>query len=196
MANGADIGCTRIPDQSTLSTMRNEENLKRFVELRLGVSDTEIELLTRAETRHATELMVEQTQDSLEIMSRDLDPVLYDSKPFLNLLSSLCLRQRKARVRLLVADPSTPVKRGHRLIELGRKLSGSIEFRRPHPDYRHYNAAFLVADRCGLIHRSLADRFEGTANFYDPVNAQRKLDFFTEVWERSESHPEFRRLYL
>jgi len=176
--------------------MSNEENFKRFVELRLGISDIEIELLTRAETRLATELMVGQTQSSLDIISRDLDPVLYDQETFLDLLSRLCRRNRQARIRFLVQDPSTPIKKNHRLIELGRKLSSSIEFRQPHQDYQHFNAACLIADRCGLIHRSLADRFEGTANFYAPVAARRELDFFTEVWERSESHPEFRRLYL
>ena len=178
------------------SDMRNEENFKQFVELRLGISDIEIELLTRAETRHATELMVGQTQGSLDIISRDLDPFLYDRETFLDLLSGLCLRNRQARIRFLVRDPSTPVKKGHRLIELARKLSSSIELRQPHQDYQHFNEACLIADQCGLVHRSLADRFEGTANFYAPVAARRKLDFFTEVWERSESHPEFRRLYL
>jgi len=176
--------------------MHNEEKFSQFVELRLGISDIEIELLTRTETRHATELMVGQTQTSLDIISRDLDPFLYDGETFLDLLSGLCLANRQARIRFLVQEPATPIKRGHRLIELGRKLSSSIEFRQPHQDYQHFNEACLIADRCGLIHRSLADRFEGTANFYDPVAAKRKLDFFTEVWERSESHPEFRRLYL
>jgi len=176
--------------------MSNEENFKRFVELKLGISDIEIELLTRAEARHATELMVGQTQASLDIISRDLDPSLYDQETFLDSLSRLCLRNRQAHIRFLVQDPSTPVKRNHRLIELGRKLSSSIEFRQPHEDYQYFNEACLIADQCGLIHRSLADRFEGTANFYSPVAARRKLDFFTEVWERSESHPEFRRLYL
>ncbi len=176
--------------------MSSEENFKQFVELRLGISDIEIELLTSAETRHATDLMVEQTQQTLEVFSRDLDPFLYDQETFLKLLSELCTRNRKARVRFLVQDPASAVKRSHRLVELSRRLSSSIEIRQPHQDYRHYNEAFLVADECGLIHRSLADRFEGTANFYAPVAARRKLDFFAEVWERSESHPEFRRLYL
>jgi len=176
--------------------MSNEENFRQFVELRLGISDIEIELLTRAETRHASDLIVGQTQASLDIISRDLDPFLYDRGTFLDLLSRLCRRNRQARIRFLVQDPSTPVKRGHRLVELGRKLSSTIEFRQPHQDYRNFNEACLIADQCGLIHRPLADRFEGTANFYDPVAARRKLDFFTEVWERSESHPEFRRLYL
>ena len=176
--------------------MSNEENFRQFVALRLGISDIEIELLTREETRHATELMVGQAQSSLDIISRDLDPFLYDQENLLDLLSGLCVRNRQARIRFLVQDPTTPIRRNHRLIELGRRLSSSIEFRQPHQDYRYYNAACLIADHCGLIHRSLADRFEGTANFYAPVAAGRELDFFTEVWERSESHPEFRRLYL
>jgi len=176
--------------------MDNEENFRQFTELRLGISDIDIELLTRSETRHATELMLRQCLSTLEVFSRDLDPLLYDHQPFLDALGALCLGNRKARVRFLVQDPMPAVKRGHRLIELSRRLSSSIELRQPHPDYRQHNEAFMIADSCGLVYRSLADRYEGTANFYDPVNAQRKLDFFTEVWERSEAHPEFRRLHI
>jgi len=176
--------------------MDNQENFRQFTELLLGISAMEIELQTRDDTRHATELMVQQCQESLEIFTRDLDAPLYDQKPFLQALGALCLRNRKASVRILVQDPQVPVRRNHRLIELSRRLSSSIELRQPHPDYSQHNEAFLVADRCGLIHRSLADRYEGSASFYNPVDAQRKLDFFTEVWERSESHPEFRRLHI
>ena len=176
--------------------MRNEEKFRRFVELRLGVSDLEIDLDTRAETQHATELMANQVQATLEIFSRDLDPVLYVREPFLDALNTLCHRNRKARVRMLVQDPTDAVRRSPRVVELARRLSSSIEIRQPHHDYRHYNEAFLVADGCGLIHRKFADRYEGAANFYAPIQAQRKLDFFTEVWERSQVHPEFRRLHL
>lgn len=176
--------------------MNNEENFRQFVELRLGISDMEIELLNRTDTLHATDLMLEQTQATVEIFSRDLDPDLYDRQTFLDALQQLCVRNRKARIRVLVQDPQPPIKRSHRLIELGRRLSSSIEIRQPNEDYRRYNEAFMIADQCGLVHRPLADLFEGSANFYNPVEAQRKLDFFTEVWERSESHPEFRRLHF
>ena len=176
--------------------MNNEENFLQFTELRLGISDIDIELQARAETCHATDLIVQQCEESLEIFSRELDPELYDREPFLDAVSSLCVKNRMARVRILAQDPSAPVKRGHRLIELGRRISSSIEIRQPHPDYRHHNEAFLIADHCGLITRGFADRYEGTANFYSFIPAQRKLDFFTEVWDRSESHPEFRRLHI
>ncbi len=176
--------------------MNKEENFRKFVQLRLGISELEIDLDTRAETQHATDLMASQVQSALEIFSRDLDPVLFAREPFLEALNALCHRNRKARVRILVQEPVDAVRRSARMIELARRLSSSIEIRQPHQDYRHYNEAFLVADGCGLIHRKFADRYEGIANFYAPIEAQRKLDFFTEVWERSQVHPEFRRLHL
>lgn len=176
--------------------MDSEENFRQFTELRLGISDLNIELQTREEACHASELMMQQTTSTVEIFSRELDPVLYDRDEFLKALNLLCVSNRKAQVRVLVQEPMAPVKRGHRMIEMARKFSSSMEIRQPHPDYRHFNEAFFIADACGLIHRGLADRFEGTANFYSPVIAQRKLDFFTEVWERSEAHPEMRRLHI
>ena len=171
-----------------------EENFRNFVELRLGISDIEIDLESRADTQHAMELMAEQAQSSIEIFSRDLQPHLYEHGTLRDALSALCLRNRKARIRMLVQDPQTAVRHSPRLIELSRKLSSSIEIRQPHKDYASYNEAFLVADECGLIHRKLADRYEGMANFYAPIEAGRKLKYFTEVWERSETNPEFRRL--
>jgi len=97
---------------------------------------------------------------------------------------------------VLVQDPVSAIKRNNRFIELARKFSSSIEIRQPNEDYHNYNEAFLLADNCGIIHRTLADRNEGTANFHDPVKADRLLRFFTEVWDRSEAHPELRRLYI
>jgi hypothetical protein len=176
--------------------MDSEANFRQFTELRLGISDIAIELQTRNETCFASVLMAQQCMESLEIFSRDFDPDLYDRSDFLQTISDLCINNRKARVRILVQNPAPSVQRGHRMIELARRLSSSIEIRQPHPDYRHHNEAFLIADRCGLIVRGLADRFEGVANFYTPISAQRKLDFFTEVWDRSEVHPDFRRLHL
>ena len=176
--------------------MAGTSPLDDWLALKLGESDNEIELETRAETQHAVDLMVKQTTDSLNIFSRELDAALYDRPEFLAALNHLCTDYRNATVRILSQNPKVAVGQGHRLIELSRKLASSIEIRHVHADYRYYNEAFLIADACGLVHRTFADRFEGTANFNDPVKAQRRLDFFTEVWERSEPHPDLRRLHI
>ncbi len=86
--------------------MSSEDNFRKFVELRLGISDLEIELDTRDDAQHAVDLIVTQAQSSVEIFSRDLDPVLYERKPFLDALNALCHRNRKARIRFLVQDPT------------------------------------------------------------------------------------------
>jgi len=148
------------------------------------------------EVGHATHLILDQVQNTLDVFSRNLDPGIYAQSDFLADLSRLCLGNRSARVRFLIQQPVEAVKHCQRLLELARKLSSTIELRQPHPDYRPHNEAFLIADNCGLIYRKLSDRYEGTANFYAPVEAQRKTDFFTEVWERSEVNPEFRRLHI
>lgn len=176
--------------------MGKEENFQRFIKLRLGSSDLEIELSSREEAAHASNLMLDQAENTLDIFTRSLDPGIYEQSDFLANLSRLCLRNRLAQIRFLVQEPTEAVKRCQRLLEIARKLSSSIELRQPHSDYRPHNEAFLIADNCGLIYRKLSDRYEGTANFYAPVEAQRKTDFFTEVWERSEVNPEFRRLYI
>ena len=164
--------------------------------LQLGMSSPTMELESPGDTRHAIDIMAGQATASIEIFSRDLDPGDYDREAFLQAISRFCRATPVSRLRILVQDPLSVVKRGHRLVELSRKLSSRIELRQPHADYRNYNEAFLVADQCGLIHREQANHYEGIASFYDPTAARRLLTFFTEVWERSEQHPEFRRLNL
>ena len=182
--------------RSNLSGMKNEEDFRRFVALRLGASDIEIELTSRDEARHATDLMVDQARNSVEVYSRELDPFIYERAAFIEAISRLCRRNSNSRVRFLVNDPVAAIRNAPRLVDFSRRLRSHVEFRRPHPDYRNYNEAFLIADQCGLIHRDFSDRYEGTVNFYAPVEVARKLDFFNEVWERSTEHPEFRRLNL
>ena len=77
-----------------------------------------------------------------------------------------------------------------------RQLPSRIELRRPHPDYVDHSENFLVVDRIGYIQRELYTRYEGTTDFYAPLEAQRLEDFFSDVWERSEPDSELRRLSL
>lgn len=175
--------------------MTDTSPLEYWLALKLGESDTEINLETSADVQHATDLLVNQVASSIEIYSRELDARLYDRSAFLDTINRLCTVNKQFRLRLLCQNPRAAVTRGHRLIELSRKHS-HIEIRQVHSDYQNYNEAFMVADCTGIIHRPLADLFEGTANFNDPVSARHRYDYFTEVWERSEPHPDLRRLYL
>ncbi|MEE9493969.1 MAG: hypothetical protein V3W04_11390 [Gammaproteobacteria bacterium] len=167
-----------------------------WLTLRLGESETELELQTSDDVRHATDLMVQQATHSLDIFSRDLDEAIYDREAFLDAIRQLCIRNRKTEIRVLIQEPKIATKSGHRFIDLARKLSSSIEMRHVYSDYQQYNKAFLIADRIGMIKRPFADLFEGSANFNCQVIATRQREFFTEVWERSSPHPDLRQLYI
>ncbi len=138
--------------------------------------------------------MVLQARMYLAMFTRDLEPLIYNTEEFSAAVRQLALRSRYSRIRIIVVDPTTAIKDGHRLIELGRRLSSFIEFRRPSADHANLPEAFLVADETGLLYRPVASRYEGFADPDNPSEARVRLRLFDEIWERAEPEPEFRRL--
>ncbi len=153
--------------------------------------------LERSAEHYAMALdMLRATHRSVHIFSRRLDGKLYDTREFAETVARLASRQPRVHFRILLQEIDPLIKYGHRLIELARRLTTAIEIRAVHPDYRHYNEAFMVFDERRIIHRTLADRYEGIANDNDPDLARKLLNFFTEVWEVSQVDPNLRRLHL
>ena len=164
--------------------------------LRLGEDAREIRLASRADNQKVAVALVTQAGRSLDIFSRDLEAELYDQPDFLEGVRALALRSPHVRIRILLQDPARVVRDGHRLVEMARRLSSYIEIRQPSHDYRDHNEAFLIVDRTGLMHRRLADRYEGLASFKQPLRARELGNFFDEVWQRAAPHPELQRLHL
>lgn len=162
----------------------------------LGISDSEIEIDTAEENQQLVLAMVRQAALTLEIFSRDLDHRIYDNIEFVEAVSQLARAHPHSRIRILVLDTDTAVHRGHRLVELMRRLSSSIEIRVVHPDYRHRNSASLTVDGVGWLFREFSDRYECIANFNDPGRTRELVDEFNEIWEHSTPASELRRLHI
>ena len=169
------------------------ENLKNF---ELGNTDTKIVLDTSEDNRIAALALAQQAQRSIRIFTRDLETLVYNTQDFIEAVTRLATFGQYSLIHILIQDSTHVVKNGHRLVELAYRLSSKIKLRKPCYEYRNYNEAFLVADEDGLIHRRLADRYEGTASFHNPMEARNLAKFFDEVWEKSEPDPELRRLHL
>ncbi|MDZ7804491.1 hypothetical protein [Thiohalophilus sp.] len=167
--------------------------------------------LTRADIGEETgELIVSDTRDnyqallnmidkgrrSLDIYTWYLDGKLYDRPEFSTAVRRLASRHPQSRVRILLRDIEPLVKHGHRLIELSRHLSSSMEIRVIHKDYAEYNETFFIVDQRAVLQRKLADRYEGIVNYNDPKLARYLLHHFNEVWEQSQVPTDARRLYL
>jgi len=130
------------------------------------------------------------------IYTRDLDPLLLDTEAVLDALRRLAIGTR-AGIRILVQEPQQPLRRGHRLIALARRLSSAFALRTPVQDSDlQYPSAFLLNDSAGFYFRTLGNRFEGEAVNYAPGRHAQLLEFFRQVWERSESSEELRQLEL
>lgn len=162
----------------------------------LGETDKLLQIESRADNIQVANHMANQCQKSLFIISRKLDPAVFDTKEFTDATKYLALRHRRAKVRILVFEPEAIVKRGHRLLELSGRLSSFIEFRKAHYSFNNYNEFLMVVDEIGYIHRQNGELYEATLNFKDQRTSRHLLEKFTEMWELSTQDPNFRKMVL
>ncbi len=140
--------------------------------------------------------MARQCAQTLTIVSRHLDPAIYDNDPFADAVKDMVLNNRYARVRLLIIDSRPLISTGHRMLELSTRLASFIEIRAPSRLHKRFNEAILVADNLGYVHRQFSDRFEGTASFSDKRVAKGLAARIDEMWERGVPDTNFRRLHI
>jgi len=170
--------------------------MDKFAHLELGKTDEAVAIDKADQHRAAAVRMVQQARFNLEIVSRLLDPPVYDTAEFIDAVTKLILARRNMKVRILVFDPQTVVQRGHRLIELAGNLSSFIELRRPAEEHANFNGSLLLADGRGYILRESAERYEGTVNFHDRTVSKNLLAAFEEMWGKAGSDPNLRRMTL
>ncbi|MDZ7754686.1 MAG: hypothetical protein U5S82_24305 [Gammaproteobacteria bacterium] len=160
----------------------------------LGKSAGTIGVGTSEEVCRVATALVSQARFGVDIVTRDLDPAVYDDADFLAALKAFVLERRRVEVRILVRDPMPAVRRGHRLIPLAQQLSTFFAIRVPARHHRDFNQAFLVVDGTGYVHRELAERYDGTADFNDRLQAKGLQRLFEEMWEAAVPSPELRRM--
>jgi hypothetical protein len=168
----------------------------RIDDLRLGETSLEFEVGSLAEASAVAQALAAQARRTLLLHTEDLEPAIYDESAFLDAVTRLSHAHSQSRIWILIQDARKVVQHGHRLIEIARRMSSSIQLRRPAEQYRNYHESFLLADGCGYLHRPIAARYEGTANFHDPGKVADFEKYFMEVWDRSEQDEELKQLYL
>ena len=164
--------------------------------MQLGVDSDDIVVGTSEENHQLAVRLVNQASHRLDVFTRDFDPRVFDNADFVNAVKSLAIKDNKARIRFLVVEPDKAIKLGHRLLELSRRLTSTVEIRKVHEDYSANPECYLLVDTRGLLHRKLASRYEAIANFNNPSEAMNLVRHFNEVWEHSTPMLDFKRLYI
>jgi hypothetical protein len=164
--------------------------------MQLGIDRLEFTLQSREAVRSMAQALAQQAQRGLLLLTQDLEPAIYDQLAFLNAISELARQRGDVCLRILLLDSRGTLQRGHRLLELSRRLSTNIQFRSPPADFQNSGKTFLLCDESGYFFRPLASRYEGTANFNNPGEVARLKKYFMELWDRSEPDSAMRMLHL
>jgi hypothetical protein len=167
-----------------------------FTTCKLGETSELLPLETSDEHRRAVQQMVQQCRRGIQIISRDLDPAVYDFPEFAEALTRALLEGRRMKVRVLVHDAQSIARHGHRLLDVAARLSSFIEIRKPGPDHKDYNGGMFIADVRGYVTRRTADRYTGAANFNGPREAALLLDEFEEMWQKSTPDANLRKFRI
>ncbi|NOX75316.1 MAG: GNAT family N-acetyltransferase [Gammaproteobacteria bacterium] len=179
-----------------IASLDEHLNIRGLREQILGETRGIIRLTSRDDNRETAVRMVEQGDRTLRLFTPNLDPRLFDTEPFIEAVKKLALDNPRSKVYVLILDPSIAVSRGHRIVELARRMSSHVFIHRADEEDKDRIDSFMVVDDMGLIHRAHNDRFEGVAEFNNPSEARRLVKEFTDVWERSRPEPELRRLHI
>lgn len=162
----------------------------------LGADDRWLTVDDTREVSRAVAALAAQARRRLDILTPDLERGIYDNADFLNAVRGLVTSSSRTAVRVLVGDSERAVKRGHRVIELARTLTTSIDLHRPGPTSDTGSEGFLLVDDRGVVWRADSERADASVCFDAPVSVRRLRSRFDELWEDSQPDPELRRLHI
>ena len=170
-------------------TMRLQLNDKRLIGIHGGkfaIPDYQTALLD----------LIQQTERHLLILSYNLDPDIFDTAEMSDQLSRLARRNRYSEIKILVVDTSQMVKKGHRVVELQRRLPSSISLRRITDNNIIMKENWVIADNIALIHQSVQEPELCWGNFYNRPLAEDYAMQFQHLWQHAQEDPEIRQLEI
>lgn len=162
----------------------------------LGETRGYIDLKGVEDNKQSVIHMAKQGRRSLDLFTPNLDPRVFDNDEFIDAVKNIALDNPRSRVNILILNPHAVVSRGHRIVELARRISSHVFIHRADDEDTDRVDTFMVVDNVGIMRRAHNDRFEGLVEFNNPAEARLLSKEFAEMWERSQPEPELRRLHL
>lgn len=157
----------------------------------------DLERFSRPEQAQAHALaLLQQARLSLSLYSPDLESWLYSHSSVQEACTRLLLASPKNRLRILVRDVGKPVRQGHRLLNLARRITSNLHIRRINPDHPSDESAFLLADGYGLLLRETPEQYAGYALYNDPGRVRQRQAQFDQAWDISVLDPDLRSFLL
>jgi predicted GNAT family N-acyltransferase len=159
----------------------------------------------RAELKHlhgepesidALAACVAEPTRALLIYSQYLDHALFDRPEIVDAVSRFVRSAPPATLRILIHSSQPMVSRGHKLLELARRIDSKIEIRKVPDGLATDVHTYLVWDQRGYWLMPDYREYDGLTNLYDPVQASKLTERFDYLWNLSSPDPELRILRI
>ena len=159
-------------------------------------SEEILKISTREDVQSITNELIHQASLEILLYTDDLEPAIFDHQVLLDSIKNCLIQNRNCVFRILIKDSRKAVQSAHRLVELGRRLSPQIVFKKPSPHLQKVESTFLLVDKSGYVFRPRADRYIGRAGMNHPLDVRPLKELFEEHWKYAEDDMETRRLIL
>jgi len=146
--------------------------------------------------RDALAAGIAEARRELIIYSHLLDAAYFDNDQIASAVSAFARRAPATRVRILIHSSQLMVSRGHRILELARRVSSKVSIRLIDPDFDMPDSCFVSWDQTGFWRLPDHREPEGSVHADDPVPARRLFQEFELLWQHGRPDPELRELRL
>jgi hypothetical protein len=184
-----DIGFVETTGEFELRVLTDAHASQRPLSLGAPPSTMTV-VTTRDEMVAAINRIAASAQRLLSIYTPDLEPELYDTNEFLDIVKHFVLGRNFAKVRVMLGDPSRVQRDTNRFMAMGRRLTSYIEIRPEQKPIPQSATSYIIADDRAVLLRPRANEWEGVANFDNRAIARAQLDQFDALWQAHQ--PEFR----
>jgi len=132
--------------------------------------------------RHALNA-VQQGRRKLYILSDLLDDPVYNTDAFRDAVRNLAIKDRYSEVRILVKDIKPLVERGHRLLELARRLSSKVQLRKLTVPPLNNDQAYMIVDNATILYKHVDTVYNGYVDYAAAPKCKLLIEEFNKAWD-------------
>lgn len=155
-----------------------------------------LRLQTAADCAAAALRLLGAARERVRILPQCADLRYLTDEAAITALRALLLRNRRARLEMLLPPDLARDDQGRPLWDLACRLTSSIAVHRLADEDAQLTEAWLTVDQRGYLHRPQAERLHGQASLDQPPRARDLNQRFASLWLASEPDPDLRRLSL
>jgi hypothetical protein len=140
----------------------------------------------RAALGGAVVSLVQHATREIRVLAPHLEPAVFNSSAFTDVLSRFTTRHPRQQVCLLVEDAGRTLRDNGRLAHVLGRLSGRAELRTLDEQDRGTRELLMIIDRSAFLFAEDASQLAGVIGLNNAPETAKLVERFDSAWQRSE----------